>query len=218
MLTIYTTADVPAYLDSAAVRLLAEGRTNFTRFGLGQDPLLASGAGTLIFAWRGDRILSTLAVALTGAGIDVAQDGVCLTMTGADRATAITRLRALLAEGPPDPVTLAARVGTKIVEKYDEQLTEELLNEAFAARSLDVDGAWDALRGLLDNLSPDHHTAGAHPAFVPSWDRHHDAPASSPARPAGSKAARAPGRTETPTSNRFRSPVGGFATWVGVVS
>ena len=170
MRTIYATTAVPAYLDAAAVRLLAEGRTNFTRFGLGQDPLLASGADTLIFAWRGDRILSTLAVALTGAGIDVAQDGVCLTMTGADRATAFTRLRALLAEGPPDPVTLAARVATKIVEKYDDQLTEELLNEAFAARSLDVDGAWDALRGLLDNLRADHHPAGAHPAFVPSCD------------------------------------------------
>jgi len=170
MRTIYTTADVPAYLDATAVRLLAEGRANFTRFGLGEDPLLTSGVDTLIFAWRGDRILSTLAAALTSAGIDVAQDGVCLTMTGADRATAIAHLRTLLAEGPPDPVTLAARVGTKIVEKYDEQLTEELLNEAFAARSLDVDGAWDALRSLLDNLSPDHHTAGAHPAFVPSWD------------------------------------------------
>src|SRR5665647_3823164 len=82
MRTIYTTADVPGYLDAAAVRLLAEGRANFTRFGLGEDPLLTSGADTLIFAWRGDRILSTLAVALTGAGIDVAQDGVCLTMTG----------------------------------------------------------------------------------------------------------------------------------------
>jgi ATP-dependent helicase Lhr and Lhr-like helicase len=168
MRTVYTTTGVPAYLDAAAVRLLADGRANFTRFGLGEDPLLTSGVDTLIFAWRGDRILSTLAVALTGAGIDVAQDGVCLTMTGADRATAITHLRALLAEGPPDPVALAARVATKIVEKYDEQLTEELLNEAFAARSLDVDGAWDALRGLLDNLSADHHLAGAQPAFVPT--------------------------------------------------
>src|SRR5665647_2351451 len=70
MRTIYTTTDVPAYLDATAVRLLAEGRANFTRFGLGEDPLLTSGVDTLIFAWRGDRILSTLAVALTGAGID----------------------------------------------------------------------------------------------------------------------------------------------------
>lgn len=155
MRRIYTTADVPTYLDAPAVRLLAEGRTNFTRFGLGEDPLLTGGADTLIFPWRGDRILSTLAVALTGAGIDVAQDGVCLTMTGATRAAAITRLETLLVAPLPDPVTLAAEVGTKIVEKYDDQLTEELLNEAYAARSLDVDGAWGALRQLLDSLSLD---------------------------------------------------------------
>ena len=170
MRTIYTTADVPAYLDATAVRLLAEGRANFTRFGLGEDPLLTSGADTLIFAWRGDRILSTLAVALTGAGIEVAPDGVCLTMTGADRTTAITQLRALLAEGPPDPVALAARVATKVVEKYDDQLTDQLLNEAFAARSLDVDGAWEALRGLIDNLSADLHPANTGLGFVSSCD------------------------------------------------
>lgn len=170
MRTIYTTTGVPAYLDASAVRLLAEGRANFTRFGLGEDPLLTSGTDTRIFAWRGDRILSTLAVALTGAGIDVAQDGVCLTMTGADRATAVTHLRALLAEGPPDPVTLAARVGTKVVEKYDDQLTDELLNEAFAARSLDVDGAWDALGTLLDSLSAHPQPASAGLGFVSSCD------------------------------------------------
>lgn len=158
MRRIYTTADIPAYLDARAVRLLAEGRQNFARFCLATDPLLADGPNTLVFPWRGDRITSTLAVAMTGSGIDVSQDGVCLTMTGAGRAAAIARLTELLIAGPPDPVVLAARVGTKVVEKYDEQLSEELLNEAFAARSLDVDGAWETLRVLLDQvdtLKPD---------------------------------------------------------------
>jgi ATP-dependent Lhr-like helicase len=152
MLAIYRSADVPAYLDANAVRLLVEGRTNFTRFGLHANPILAWGADTLIFPWRGDRSLSTLALALTGNGVEVAQDGVCLTMTGTDRAGAVARLRQLHAEGPPDPLILAARVSTKIVEKYDEQLTEELLNEGFAARSLDINGAWNALEALLDRL------------------------------------------------------------------
>jgi hypothetical protein len=63
----------------------------------------------------------------------------------------IARLSQLHAGGSPDPLVLAAGVGTKIVEKYDGQLTEELLNEAFAARSLDIDGAWEALEVLLDH-------------------------------------------------------------------
>lgn len=149
MLNIYRSADVPTYLDANAARLLTEGRTNFTRFGLHDNPILAWGADTLIFPWRGDRIMSTLALALTGNRVEVAPDGVCLTLTGTDRAGAIARLRQLQAAGLPDPLDLASRVSTKIAEKYDDHLTDELLNEAFAARSLDVVGARETLEALV---------------------------------------------------------------------
>jgi ATP-dependent Lhr-like helicase len=149
MLTVYGTSDVPAYLDVAAVRLLAEGRANFARFGLGSDPVLEWGSDTMIFPWRGDRIMSTLAVALTRAGADTAPAGVCLIMTAAGRAEALARLQALAASAA-DSLTLAASVKNKIVEKYDEFLSEELLNINYAARSLDVGGAWHALTSLLN--------------------------------------------------------------------
>jgi ATP-dependent Lhr-like helicase len=153
MRRVYLSADVPAYLDATAVRLLTEARNNFARYGLGADPVLNVGADTLIFPWRGDRICSTLAVALTAFGIEVAQDGVCLTMSNSTRQQAVDRLVELIEQDAPDPAVLAARVGNKVVEKYDEQLSEELLNEAFAARSLDVDGAWDAARQLLEGFA-----------------------------------------------------------------
>ena len=152
MLTVYTTSDVPAYLDAKAVRLLAEGRANFARFGLGSDPVLEWGADTLIFPWRGGRVMSTLAVALTAAGANAALDGVCLTMTAASRAVAVDRLQSL-ADSAPDPLALAASVKNKIVEKYDEFLSEELLSIDYAARSLDVDGAWHALTSLLNAMT-----------------------------------------------------------------
>jgi ATP-dependent helicase Lhr and Lhr-like helicase len=155
MLTVFGTSDVPAYLDAKAVRLLAEGRANFARFGLGSDPVLEWGADTLVFPWRGDRVMSTLAVALTGAGTVTAQDGVCLTMTAASRSGAIARLRSL-ADSAPDPLALAASVKNKIVAKYDEFLSEELLNIDYAARSLDIDGAWRALTSLLYRTSAVH--------------------------------------------------------------
>jgi len=162
MLAVYMSSDVPAYLDAKAVRLLAEGRANFGRFGLGSDPVLERGADTLIFPWRGDRIMSTLAVALaaTGTGTSVAADGVCLTMTGASRADAIARLRSL-ADSAPDPLALAASVQNKIVEKYDDFLSEELLSIAYAARSLDVDGAWPALSSVLNQVTGQSGTATA---------------------------------------------------------
>jgi ATP-dependent Lhr-like helicase len=148
MLAVYTSSDVPAYLDAKAVRLLAEGRANFARFGLGSDPVLEWGADTLIFPWRGGRIMSTLAVALTGSGTHTALDGVCLNMAAASRPEALARLQSL-ADSAPDPLTLAAGVRNKLVEKYDDLLSEELLNIAYAARSLDVDGAWHTLSSLL---------------------------------------------------------------------
>jgi len=161
MLAVYKTSSVPVYLNASAARLLAEGRANFARFGLDSDPVLEWGADTLIFPWRGDRIMSTLAVALTTTRVDVAPDGVCLTMTGASRAEAIARLQALAASGPGDPLTLAAGVQTKIVEKYDDFLSDELLDIANAARSLDVDGAWHALTSLLNQVTGQSRTAAA---------------------------------------------------------
>jgi ATP-dependent Lhr-like helicase len=149
MRRVYLSADMPAYLDATAVRLLTEARNNFARYGLGADPVLNIGADTLIFPWRGDRVCSTLAVALTASGIEVAQDGVCLTMSNCTREQAMSRLAELVEQGTPDPAVLAARVDNKIVEKYDDQLSEELLNEGFAARSLDVEGAWESARQLL---------------------------------------------------------------------
>jgi ATP-dependent helicase Lhr and Lhr-like helicase len=155
MLAIYRGADIPHYLDVNAVRLLNEGRTNFTRFGLQDNPILARGADTLVFPWRGDRVMSTLALALTGNHVDAAQDGVCLTIIGTDRAGVLALLRQLHDDGPPDPLTLASRVSTKAVEKYDDYLTDELLDEVFAARSLDIDGARIALAALLSSATRD---------------------------------------------------------------
>jgi len=155
MLTIYSTADVPSYLNAPAARLLAEGRENFARFGLTDSSLLPWGNDTLIFPWRGDRIISTLAIALTNPRADVAQDGICLTMTNTSHAATIERLHALATAGIPDPSALAPKVQNKITEKYHEFLTDELLNIDYAARSLDTEGAQITLKELLSRLQDD---------------------------------------------------------------
>ncbi|MEP7025959.1 MAG: helicase-related protein, partial [Actinomycetota bacterium] len=148
MLTVYTTSDVPGYLDATATTLLAEGRANFAGFGLAGSPVLEWGKDTLVFPWRGDRITSTLAAGLAATGTDVSQDGMCLTMPDTSREEALTRLEAL-AVITPDPLALAATVRNKVVDKYDDLLSEDLLNAAYAARSLDVPGAWRALTELI---------------------------------------------------------------------
>ena len=160
MLTTYLTSDVPAYLDAAAARLLAEGRDNFLRFGLDVSRVLAWGGDTLIFPWSGDRIMSTLAAALTVAGVSTSQDGVCLNLARTSPAEAVSHLRAL-AEQFPDPLALAGKVENKIVEKYDEFLSDELLEEAVAARGFDIVGACGALADLLHESSGEVAAGGA---------------------------------------------------------
>jgi ATP-dependent helicase Lhr and Lhr-like helicase len=58
----------------------------------------------------------------------------------------LTELIRQLAAGPaPDPDALAATVRAKVHDKYDRYLSEEVLNRAYAARALDVPGAWASL-------------------------------------------------------------------------
>jgi ATP-dependent Lhr-like helicase len=54
----------------------------------------------------------------------------------------------------PDPVVLATGVRAKTHDKYDRYLSDELLNVAYAARALDVPGAWATLAELAALPSP----------------------------------------------------------------
>jgi ATP-dependent Lhr-like helicase len=56
-----------------------------------------------------------------------------------------------LASGPPpDPTEIAATVRAKHHDKYDRYLGEQLLNLGYAARALDLPGAWAVFRDLAD--------------------------------------------------------------------
>jgi ATP-dependent Lhr-like helicase len=159
MRAIYLSEEIPRYLDSTARALLAEGRESFRRFGHADQAICGWESETLLFPWRGDRIMNTLLVTLAGQGLAVGQDGICLTVKG----TSPTRLQALireLADAPqPDPLALADSVRTKARDKYDRYLGEDLLNRAYAARALDVPAAWATLADLA-SLSRPHDPPG----------------------------------------------------------
>jgi ATP-dependent helicase Lhr and Lhr-like helicase len=111
--------------------------------------LLRWGDDTLLFPWAGDRVLGTIAIALTSRGLEVSQDGgVALTVTKSTPEEVRTQLEALLAR-PPGPEVLATAVQNKRVEKYDWALSYQLLNTTYAARSLDPAGAWHAVGRIL---------------------------------------------------------------------
>jgi ATP-dependent Lhr-like helicase len=148
MLARYHSKDVPVYLDATSQRLLDEGRDYFRRWSLDTQPALVSGSETLIFPWRGDRIHATIAVILTRSGLTADATGVAITITDAGIEKVVECIDRVLSDEPPSAIDLAVAVKNKIIDKYDEYLGEDLINAAYAARSLDVVGAFAALTAV----------------------------------------------------------------------
>jgi len=154
MRRLYSTTVIPRYLDPVAKTMLAEGRAAFGDSGYGTSVIVASGPDAALFPWRGDRIMNTLAVVLAGQGRRVGQDGLAITV-GDCTPEELWRLVRTLGAGPrPDPVWLAGTVRAKVHEKYDRYLGAELLDAAYAARALDVPGAWACLAEVSAQPAP----------------------------------------------------------------
>jgi len=159
MRALYQSQEIPRYLDSTGRTLLSEGREVFRRFGHADQSIFGWGNETLLFPWRGDRIMNTLLVTLAGQGLNVGQDGVCLTVKGTTPTRLWTLIHELAAAPQPDPLALADSVRTKARDKYDRYLGEDLLNLSYAARALDIPAAWATLADLA-NLPRPHDPPG----------------------------------------------------------
>ncbi|GGF36415.1 hypothetical protein GCM10011519_07420 [Marmoricola endophyticus] len=145
---LYLTAHTPAYLDATGQDLLTEGRNNFARLNLSQRSVVPWGSDTVLLPWRGDQILNTLAVAFASVEVPAAKDGVGLTIVHTHPTDVLTAAQQLVQAGEPDPEKLARSVSNKLRDKYDEFLSEDLLDLAYAAHALDVPGAWSVLAHL----------------------------------------------------------------------
>ena len=149
MQTLYQSPEVPAYLDETARRLLEEGRNSYRRLDLEDAHFIDWGSDTLLFPWRGDQVLNTVAVALANEGLKVGLDGVAITVRDADQDSIRNVILELLSTGPPDPLELASTVQNSERQKYDRYLSPELLAASFAAHGLDVAGAWETLASIM---------------------------------------------------------------------
>jgi ATP-dependent Lhr-like helicase len=148
MFQLYRSHDIPPYLDATAQTLLAEGRAAFHAYGHASRRIFAHDTETLLFPWRGDRIMNTLAAVLGTHGLRVGQDGLALTISSCTPTRLLDAITDLAAGPPPDPVATAATVRAKQHDKYDRYLGEHILDLGYAARALDIPGAWAVLREL----------------------------------------------------------------------
>ncbi len=141
MREVYARMDEPAFVYSTARFLRRDARAAFERLGLARTQLVPSGAHTIVFPWAGDRVQGTLLLLLACRGLSVESDGLAITVRDATPDGVGDHLRDIAELPPPDPVELAKRAPTKIVEKHDRWLSDELLAEGYAAAHLDVEGA-----------------------------------------------------------------------------
>jgi ATP-dependent Lhr-like helicase len=145
MFRVYTFNDVPTFVDTTCRSLLMEGRKHFLDLRLRERSIIAHGQHTLLFVWKGDRILNTLLVQLRAMGLEVTRDSIALTISRKSRREVLDLLKALTEKGPADPTSLADAVVNKATEKYDRFLDASLLNADYASRYLDCPGAWETI-------------------------------------------------------------------------
>lgn len=148
MKDLYCSDVTPRYLDGGAQKMLSEGRAAFHGLGLADQAIIGWGDETLLFPWRGDRIMNTLSVTLASHGLQVGQEGTCLAVGGTSPSELWDLVKRLAAESPPDPLALADTVRAKTHDKYDRYLSDDLLNVAYAARALNIPAAWTVLADL----------------------------------------------------------------------
>ncbi|MGB3304877.1 MAG: DEAD/DEAH box helicase [Thermomicrobiales bacterium] len=149
MQELYERDDVPVFLDKIARRLLKEGRAKYRLHRLTERSAIDWDGDTLLFPWRGDRIMNTLAMLLLREGVNVSLEGVALICRDESAARVRKILRQIGSRPLPDALTLAANAHGKERDKYDQYLSEELLTASCAARDLDLPGAREALQDLL---------------------------------------------------------------------
>ena len=154
MLSLYLGEAVPAYLDRTAQELLAEGRRNFARYHLASTTVIPAGDETHLLVWRGDRVVSTIATALAGLGVETAQSAVVVT-AATDETTLRSAIRELASQPAPAATSLAASVRNKVVDKWDGVLDEGLLTLSSASRDFDVEAAWHELSLIAGTSSRD---------------------------------------------------------------
>jgi ATP-dependent Lhr-like helicase len=154
MFQLYVGHDVPAFLDSGAKKLFAQGRESFHELRLMERRIVQHGDDCHTFLWTGDRVLDTIVALLRQRNVSSAPCAICLLTSGVDERGIIGHFEAILSEPPQDPKVLASAVRNKRREKHDRFLTEELLCADYASRDLDVEGARRVLGRVLDGLSP----------------------------------------------------------------
>ena len=138
MRAVYLSADVPAYLDSTAQQLLANGRQAFRSLNLERESFVTEGRELHVFLWRGSQATAVFGAALAMAGLtaEVHDFGVTVEKTGLDEIKPI--LTKLGAFASIDPADMAVFVKNINAGKFRDFVPEGLARSQWAQQNASV--------------------------------------------------------------------------------
>jgi ATP-dependent Lhr-like helicase len=136
MFAVYTSDDIPAYLDRQAADLLHEARENFTRYTLHRTSTIPCADGAIYFPWYGSLAMNTLVQQLAARDVPVSIEGPAIVADDLDPAAFREAIAACEAERPVDTIALSANVENKHEEKWDWALDDDTLCASYASRRL----------------------------------------------------------------------------------
>ncbi len=137
------------YLNPTAARLLEDARTTAAQAGLAEHSLVELGPSSCVwFPWTGTRILRALFLIAGAAGLDPSNERIAIQFSGS-----VSKVRSSLAETLErnlDAATLASTWPMKQTRKFDQYVSEDLLTIAVAHDVIDLEGAKQLVRELVE--------------------------------------------------------------------
>lgn len=148
---------VPTYLDEAAREILATVRGEARALKHFRPPVIKSGPGCELFVWAGTRVNRTLYLWLLHEGVKAQTHEIGLEIGVAE--STLAALLSRFVSQPPHGADLARLaddvLGARLIdgEKYDGFLPVETWQEMYARQQLDITGAVQVARQLLEQIA-----------------------------------------------------------------
>ncbi|MEZ8106606.1 DEAD/DEAH box helicase [Vibrio cortegadensis] len=129
------------FVDANAKELFAESVEYFNAAGLASKSILQVGKSTCIFTWMGDKTVNTIAALLINLGYEVGNFAGVLIVEDAAKESIEISLKQLLLNGLPTEQLLSGSVRDKLIDKFDEYLSEDILALNFGSAAFNIEKA-----------------------------------------------------------------------------
>ncbi|WP_109441761.1 DEAD/DEAH box helicase [Acinetobacter haemolyticus] len=137
------------FIDRTAKLLFDESIAAFNGSNLANQSIIEVGQKVYIFTWLGDKITDTLKVIFVMNNFLVTAISGVIEIEQTTKKAVIEYLKAVLTRGIPTEQELAVYIQDKVIEKFDEYLNEELLNQGYGIRMFDSKNTFSYIHKLL---------------------------------------------------------------------